>query len=468
MPNFRNVPPIRRSRRLSNRPPPVDPEYEDYDLDQLQLLYPGEAVPHSASIEIATQYTTATPADISPAVGTSSDEGVDVEAAAFVPRSSHSRRRKEGHIPRPPNAFMLFRSHLWAERKIPERDHRQISRIAGNVWNKMSPEQKGPFQERAVQEKERHAQLYPDYKYAPVYKTKAGKKRTRRDADVDKTRCKRLADLLCQGVEGRDLEQVASKIDEEAEDSNAGPDRVQHSRRAMHRAHSPYSYTTRQRAGPSRSRDIAMKQPKSIPFDVARSPAPEPTSPVVKPEVVATPQFSYPPLPEELAPRSYVATADIPPLNLSGDANQLASLELFQTVGDSYYHPPEMLPALGGLKPDASSLVSSMLEHEEFLLTAGMSPAESLSSPSSSSSTVSPPMASGFDLKAEPDTYGNACATLFNNPWDPASSSTPNYSMLLNLDQYGDGEVSPTTPCYPQYIPDDVLSKLFLNDDFTT
>ena len=91
----------------------------------------------------------------------------------FVRRSSHSRKRDPDHIPRPPNAFMLFRSDFWAKEKnkiTVERDHRMISRIAGLEWNKLSEAQRAPYRGMAERAKQQHAQLYPNYKYTPVFK----------------------------------------------------------------------------------------------------------------------------------------------------------------------------------------------------------------------------------------------------------------------------------------------------------
>lgn len=102
--------------------------------------------------------------------GTAQPLGADFE---FVRRSSHSRKRDPDHIPRPPNAFMLFRSDLWAKEKnksTVERDHRMISRIAGQEWNKLSEAQRAPYRSMAERAKQQHTLLYPDYKYTPVFR----------------------------------------------------------------------------------------------------------------------------------------------------------------------------------------------------------------------------------------------------------------------------------------------------------
>ena len=97
------------------------------------------------------------------------------------------RKGKNGNAPRPPNAFMLFRSDFWRFNKetIPERDHRQISRIAANCWNDLEKPRKFPYQERARQLKDEHTQLYPQHKYNLSAKEKAPKKVKKEEVDND-------------------------------------------------------------------------------------------------------------------------------------------------------------------------------------------------------------------------------------------------------------------------------------------
>ncbi|TFK70575.1 high mobility group box, partial [Pluteus cervinus] len=71
-------------------------------------------------------------------------------------------------VPRPRNAFILFRCDFVRQKKIPEdveKDHRNISRIVGRIWREMSEEDKFPWVEMAEREKLVHSQTYPGYKY---------------------------------------------------------------------------------------------------------------------------------------------------------------------------------------------------------------------------------------------------------------------------------------------------------------
>ncbi|KIJ68764.1 hypothetical protein HYDPIDRAFT_70917, partial [Hydnomerulius pinastri MD-312] len=72
-------------------------------------------------------------------------------------------------IPRPPNAFMVYRSFLWNKENLKsiEKDNRNVSRIAGRCWNELSEAEREPFRRMADEAKTLHAMLYPEYKYSP-------------------------------------------------------------------------------------------------------------------------------------------------------------------------------------------------------------------------------------------------------------------------------------------------------------
>ncbi|KAG0706989.1 hypothetical protein DFH29DRAFT_872018 [Suillus ampliporus] len=125
-------------------------------------------------------------------------------------RTSHARRQPSGHIPRPRNAFILFRCDFVQQKKIPgnvERDHRNLSRIAGKIWRGMKKEQQKPWIDLALQEKERHAKMYPGYKYMPVQHTaKPRKAKSDRIAKEERELESRRAELSSVLVQrGRDV-----------------------------------------------------------------------------------------------------------------------------------------------------------------------------------------------------------------------------------------------------------------------
>ncbi|KAG8220106.1 P-loop containing nucleoside triphosphate hydrolase protein [Butyriboletus roseoflavus] len=179
---------IRRSLRLSHRPPV---QVADYDWQGPEVI--THLSPPSPSV-------CTTPSSVSPPSL--------ITHLPFAPGSSHTRNRKEGHIPRPPNAFMVFRSWLWNKDNLKsiEKDNRNVSRIAGRYWNELSEAERAPFRSMAEQAKARHAQLYPQYRYSPTSqkKPKASQRRAQRSTDAENEKCKKVADMLLGGIMSRD------------------------------------------------------------------------------------------------------------------------------------------------------------------------------------------------------------------------------------------------------------------------
>ena len=132
---------------------------------------------------------------------------------------SSSALEKPGakRIPRPRNAFMIYRSTVWAQQKIPtgiERDHRHISRIIGHCWNSLPEEEKQIWRTRAEEEKREHLRKYPGYRYSPITRTnKPIKRNVNRNGEKDKQRCKKVAELLLSGTEGSALENAVKELD---------------------------------------------------------------------------------------------------------------------------------------------------------------------------------------------------------------------------------------------------------------
>lgn len=98
-------------------------------------------------------------------------------AFAQLPSSSTSRFNSatpapaRPHVPRPPNAFMLFRSDFLKKGVIPshvERRQQNLSRIAGQCWNLLPMEEKDVWQEKAAQVLLEHQRKNPDYKFTPA------------------------------------------------------------------------------------------------------------------------------------------------------------------------------------------------------------------------------------------------------------------------------------------------------------
>ncbi|QRV92539.1 HMG (high mobility group) box protein [Ceratobasidium sp. AG-Ba] len=121
-----------------------------------------------------------------PSAAVSSDAGTSVEHAravtAAVKPKSHARKMSAGHILRPRNAFIIFRSTMIKEGAITEnmeKDHGNISTICGMLWKKLPPAEKLKYQRMADLEKEQHRLANPGYKPAKNLLPDVAKRRTR-------------------------------------------------------------------------------------------------------------------------------------------------------------------------------------------------------------------------------------------------------------------------------------------------
>ncbi|PMD45379.1 hypothetical protein L207DRAFT_404298, partial [Hyaloscypha variabilis F] len=72
-------------------------------------------------------------------------------------------------IPRPRNAFILYRQHYQAQvvAQHPGLANPEISKIIGEQWREQAPEVKSNWKRLAEEEKQRHQRQYPGYRYQP-------------------------------------------------------------------------------------------------------------------------------------------------------------------------------------------------------------------------------------------------------------------------------------------------------------
>ncbi|RDA85349.1 hypothetical protein CP532_1245 [Ophiocordyceps camponoti-leonardi (nom. inval.)] len=92
-------------------------------------------------------------------------------------------------IPRPRNAFILYRQHHQAQVTAdnPKLSNPDISKIIGDKWKKESDGVKQNWKRLAEEEKQRHQNQYPNYRYQP----RRGNKPTTTSPTEDQGRCPR-------------------------------------------------------------------------------------------------------------------------------------------------------------------------------------------------------------------------------------------------------------------------------------
>ncbi|XP_041369137.1 uncharacterized protein LOC121383285 [Gigantopelta aegis] len=100
----------------------------------------------------------------------------EVPPSKFVPGTRETYRdtgmgnvNKSGNIKRPMNAFMVwarsYRGHLTM--LYPNESNKLVSQRLGDIWKKMSLEDKQPYYREADRIKRQHRKDYPDWKYKP-------------------------------------------------------------------------------------------------------------------------------------------------------------------------------------------------------------------------------------------------------------------------------------------------------------
>ncbi|KAK9363830.1 hypothetical protein V1504DRAFT_430557 [Lipomyces starkeyi] len=77
-------------------------------------------------------------------------------------------------VPRPRNAFILYRQHHHAVvvAEHPGKTNPEISKIIGEQWRQLSPDEKAVWQKLGDEEKKSHLERFPDYRYQPRRNTK--------------------------------------------------------------------------------------------------------------------------------------------------------------------------------------------------------------------------------------------------------------------------------------------------------
>ncbi|KAK0235023.1 hypothetical protein EDD85DRAFT_909646 [Armillaria nabsnona] len=104
------------------------------------------------------------------------DASSPVSSYPSSPASSPATQSDGPHIPRPSNAYIIFRSEFVALNKESlSKTQRKASKLAGAAWRKLPKENRDYYRDLAKQRKEGHARAHPGYKYKPR-RSKRGKK----------------------------------------------------------------------------------------------------------------------------------------------------------------------------------------------------------------------------------------------------------------------------------------------------
>ncbi|KAH9482015.1 Repressor ROX1 [Psilocybe cubensis] len=140
--------------------------------------------------------------------------------AAAPRRQPHSKKKPENHIPRPPNAFILFRSSFIKSQHVStavETNHSTLSKIIGLTWQSLPEDQRQIWHQKAKEALDEHKRKFPKYAFRPVQtKAKGGpveKRKVREVEPKDIKRCTKIAQLLVEGKKGSELNAAVEEFD---------------------------------------------------------------------------------------------------------------------------------------------------------------------------------------------------------------------------------------------------------------
>ena len=135
-------------------------------------------------------------------------------------RTTRGKKKPVNHIPRPPNAFILFRSAFIKSRHVStgvETNHSTLSKIIGMTWQNLPEEERQKWHARAKVAQDEHKRMFPQYSFRPIHNKRkvstAERKRLREVGPGDQKRCAKIAELLVCGKKGQELEEAIQEFD---------------------------------------------------------------------------------------------------------------------------------------------------------------------------------------------------------------------------------------------------------------
>ncbi|TFK46522.1 hypothetical protein OE88DRAFT_1667529 [Heliocybe sulcata] len=136
------------------------------------------------------------------------------------PRPTHTKKKPDNHIPRPPNAFILFRSAFIKNQHVSsdvETNHSTLSKIIGLTWQNLPHEERQVWHAKAKAALDEHKRRFPEYAFRPLHTKSKGaptaKRKVREVGPKDIKRCEKIAELLVQGKKGEELDSAVREFD---------------------------------------------------------------------------------------------------------------------------------------------------------------------------------------------------------------------------------------------------------------
>ncbi|KAJ7157531.1 high mobility group box domain-containing protein [Mycena crocata] len=102
--------------------------------------------------------------------GDATTHGDAISSNANGGRTRAKGKRAPSYIPRPPNAFILFRSSFIRSQNVPGRvegNHSTLSKIIGKYWHALPATERARWEDKARAAQAEHRRRYPDWRFRP-------------------------------------------------------------------------------------------------------------------------------------------------------------------------------------------------------------------------------------------------------------------------------------------------------------
>ncbi|PPR02632.1 hypothetical protein CVT26_012136, partial [Gymnopilus dilepis] len=152
-------------------------------------------------------------------------------------KKSYRKKRDGSYIPRPPNAFILFRSSFLKARHVSTEiasnhstlssiiarhvsteiasNHSTLSSIIGVAWNSLTEDQKQVWFAKAREARDEHRRRFPRYEFRRIKGAHSTKHRPLHIQPEDTKRCMKIAELWGDGKRGDELAKAVQAFDKD-------------------------------------------------------------------------------------------------------------------------------------------------------------------------------------------------------------------------------------------------------------
>ncbi|KAJ7198256.1 high mobility group box domain-containing protein, partial [Mycena pura] len=147
-----------------------DEQDDEQDTDMPPLVDPPVATQESMMSSFDFSGVTFAAQPFAPTLVYAPEAQDEVEERGRGRGRAKTGKRAPSYIPRPPNAFILFRSSFIRSQNVPGRvegNHSTLSKIIGKYWHALPPSERARWEDKARAAQAEHRRRYPDWRFRP-------------------------------------------------------------------------------------------------------------------------------------------------------------------------------------------------------------------------------------------------------------------------------------------------------------